>query len=100
MKIKQDTKPKNIRSILTQELELPNLFTQTDLRISVSQGICINGIVEIESYTPQKTVLRMQNSKIVIIGDDLQIDCCENGMAVVHGLLLDISFSEGGAFRC
>ncbi len=100
MEEKNGDRRHKLHSVLTQELELPNLFTQTDVRISASLGICINGIVEIETYTPQRIVLQMQKGKITICGDELQMDCCENGMALMHGVLLTVSFSEGGAFRC
>lgn len=100
MKEKQLSFAEKINSRLSRELELPNLFTEADIQISASQGIRICGIEEVEVYTPERLVFGMRHNKLVINGDGLQIACCENGMAVLHGILTDISFTDGGAFVC
>ena len=89
-----------LQATLSRELELPNLFSETDIRLCVSQGMQVCGIEDVMQYTPQKIIFKLRRNHLVIDGDDLQIDCCENGMAILHGALLGFSFTEGGALQC
>ena len=89
-----------LSTALTRELELPNLFTEADIQVCVSQGVRVCGIEDVTEYTPQRIVFKLRRNKLVIDGDRLQIDCCENGMAMLHGDLLGFSFTDGGALQC
>lgn len=100
MKEKPISLTEKISASLSREFELPNLFSETDIRLSASQGLSVCGIEEVEEYTRQRVVFKMRRNKLVIEGEDLQVDCCENGMAVLHGCLLAFTFSGGGAFLC
>ncbi len=100
MKEKQLSFSEKISTTLSRELELPNLFTETDIQICASQGVRVCGIEEVTEYTPQRIVFQLRRNKLILDGDQLQIDCCENGMALVHGALLNLGFSEGGALQC
>ena len=100
MNEKQKSMRGNISSLLAGEAELPNLFCEPDIHISQSEGVCVRGIDEIEEYTDENIVFQLRRGRVVFTGQDLQIACCENGMAVLHGILLDVSFAGGGAFRC
>ncbi len=100
MKEKQLSFTEKVSGALSRELELPNLFTEADIQLQLSQGIRVCGIEEVKEYTPQKVVFGMRRNSLVIDGENLQIDCCENGMAVLHGAILALSFTDGGAFLC
>lgn len=100
MKEKQLSFSEKLSTTLSRELELPNLFTQTDIQIGASQGVRVCGIEEVTEYSAQRIVFKLKHNKLILDGDQLQIACCENGMAVVHGALLSLSFSEGGALLC
>ncbi len=100
MKEKQLSFSEKISTTLSRELELPNLFAETDIQICASQGVRVCGIEEVAEYTAQRIVFKLKHNKLILDGDQLQIACCENGMAIVHGDLLNLGFSEGGALRC
>lgn len=100
MKEKQHSFAEKISTTLARELEVPNLFTDTDIHISASQGLCVCGIEEVTEYTDRRIVFRLKYNKLILDGDGLHMSCCENGMAVVHGALLNFGFSEGGALQC
>ena len=100
MKEKQLSFTEKVSGVLSRELELPNLFTEADIHLTLSQGLRVCGIEEVAEYSPQRVIFRLRRNSLVIDGEDLQLDCCENGMAVLHGALLALSFSDGGAFLC
>lgn len=81
-------------------MELPSLFTESEVRLSPSQGLCICGIRETKTFSSDYVVFSLRECELHLHGSDLQIACCENGMALLHGRILGFSFCEGDYFVC
>lgn len=98
----KNTQPfyEKLGGLLSRESEIPALFTQTQISLSASCGVHAEGILSIEEYTDTKVVFCFKRNKVCITGENLHITCCENGMAELHGLILSVAFTEGGAFQC
>ncbi len=99
----QEHEKKDLRRLAEKAahaMELPVLFSESEIRMAPSQGICICGIVETKEFSSDCIVFALHECNVRIHGEDLTIACCENGMAMLHGAVLDVSFFGGELFVC
>lgn len=81
-------------------MELPPLFSESELRVSPSEGIRICGIRETRAFSSDYIVFLLRECELHLHGVNLNVACCENGMAILHGTVLEISFCGGEMFVC